>query len=299
MADEQHEPAISHRYVRRHAASLPSEATADDDDKRSPARHDHDRVFYTRYFHRLADVTQILQLPPDLGQPEHLADHGVGPGDGGGVVVGFELPGLVFPGQLLVPRVIAVGVRGHLADAEIEIEKAIEAKLYYLGITVALSIPDICASLEFDPDNPAHANSATYAAWCDANMQGMFNNLAGIDLFYLRCGVLHFGHFGHSKSKFNRVIFIGPESQIQVRRDIIATVMSGVSFGGVSAEELRLSGNVLQVDLLYFCKAIVDAASAWSISKANDTHVQRNLPNLVRYRPNGLPPWSIGVPTVA
>ena len=32
-----------------------------------------------------------------------------------------------------------------------EIERAIEAKLYYLAIAVSLSVPDICACLEFDP----------------------------------------------------------------------------------------------------------------------------------------------------
>jgi hypothetical protein len=75
--------------------------------------------------------------------------------------------------------------------------------------------------------------------------------------------------------------------------------MPGVSFGGISAEELRLVGKVLQVDLVYFCRAIMDAACAWAISKADDPHVQRNLPNLVRYRPEGLPPFSVGVPTIA
>jgi hypothetical protein len=35
-----------------------------------------------------------------------------------------------------------------------EIDKAIEAKLYYLAIAVALSVPDICSCLEFDPDKP-------------------------------------------------------------------------------------------------------------------------------------------------
>jgi len=132
-----------------------------------------------------------------------------------------------------------------------------------------------------------------------ANIRGAFNNLTGIDLFYLRCGVLHFGHFGHSKSKFNRVMFIAPESNIKVRHDIIATVMPGVSFGGISAEELRLAGKILQVDLIYFCTTIMEAARAWAISKADDPYVQRNLPNLVRYRPEGLPPFSVGVPIIA
>src|SRR6266446_2915631 len=50
-----------------------------------------------------------------------------------------------------------------------EIEKALGAKLYYLAIAVALSIPDICACLEFDPEDPQWANRDTYASWCDAN----------------------------------------------------------------------------------------------------------------------------------
>ncbi len=35
-----------------------------------------------------------------------------------------------------------------------EIEKALEAKLYYLAMAVSLSIPDICACLERDQDDP-------------------------------------------------------------------------------------------------------------------------------------------------
>jgi hypothetical protein len=180
-----------------------------------------------------------------------------------------------------------------------EIEKAINSKLYYLAIAVALSIPDICACLEFDPDNPRRANQDTYAEWCDRNLQGRFNNLTGVDIYRLRCGVLHFGHFGHPKASFNRVMFIGPESAFRVQRDIIATVAPDVHFGGVSAAELRMVGKVLQVDLIYFCQAIMDAATQWIVSKESDPFVQRNLPNLVRYRPEGLPPFSIGVPTIA
>lgn len=179
-----------------------------------------------------------------------------------------------------------------------EIEKALDAKLYYLAIAVALSVPDICASLEFDPDNPRRASQDTYAAWCDANIGARFRNLTGIDIYRLRCGVLHFGHFGHPKAKFNRVMFIGPESSIKMH-DAVIRVTPGVSFGGISAEELKLSGQLLQLDVLKFCQTIMEAARNWSIGKAQDSFVQRNLPNLVRYRPEGLPPFSIGVPTIA
>ena len=43
-----------------------------------------------------------------------------------------------------------------------EIEKALDAKLYYLAIAVALSVPDICACLEFDSQAPKWANRDTY-----------------------------------------------------------------------------------------------------------------------------------------
>jgi hypothetical protein len=177
-----------------------------------------------------------------------------------------------------------------------EIERAIEAKLYYVAIAVALSIPDICACLECDPDKPIWATFEKYAAWCDANLR--FQNLDGADLARLRGGVLHQGHFGHPKSKFNRVLFIGPESRVKAH-DVIMTVLNDVSFGGVSASELRLSGQILHLDVGRFCQTIMDGARKWVISKAGDPFVERNLPNLVRYRPNGLPPFSVGVPTIA
>jgi hypothetical protein len=89
-----------------------------------------------------------------------------------------------------------------------EIEKALDAKLYYLAIAVALSIPDICACLEFDPEDPQWANRDTYASWCDANIRDQFKNLTGDDLYNLRGGVLHKGRFEHPQSRFNRVLFI-------------------------------------------------------------------------------------------
>jgi hypothetical protein len=187
-------------------------------------------------------------------------------------------------------------VRPELAAILHEIERAIDAKLYYVAIAVALSVPDICACLECNPDKPIWATFEKYAAWCDANLE--FRNLDGADLARLRGGVLHQGHFGHPKSKFNRVLFIGPESRIKAH-DVINTVRDDVFIGGVSAIELRVAGQILLLDVVQFCHTIMDGAKKWVISKAGDPFVERNLPNLVRYRPNGLPPFSVGVPTIA
>jgi hypothetical protein len=177
-----------------------------------------------------------------------------------------------------------------------EIEKAIDGELYYLAIAVALSVPDICACLEFDPDNPEWAGKRTYSRWCEANLS--FNNLSGLDLYYIRGGVVHKGHFQHQKSRFDRIMFIGPGSAIKAH-DVILTVTPGTTLGGIDVKELRVEGNILMLDVLLFCKTIADAARKWAIAKKNDANVQKNLPMLVRYRPEGLPPFSIGVPTIA
>ena len=133
-------------------------------------------------------------------------------------------------------------------------------------------------------------------AWCDANLK--FRRLTGTDLYRIRRGVLHQGHFGHPKARFDRVIFNGPESNIKADEALL-TVTPGTKFGGVEAEKLRLSGQILMMDAGIFCRKIMAAARAWSIAKASDANVQRNLPNLVRFRPHGMPPFSVGVPTIA
>jgi hypothetical protein len=185
-----------------------------------------------------------------------------------------------------------------LAAILTEIERALAAKLYYLAIAVTLSVPDICACLEFDPDNPKWANRGTYVDWCNTNLGAAFKQLTGDDLYNLRGGVIHKGHFDHDKSRFDRVMFLGPESRIKMHETIMK-ITPETTIGGKSAQDLRVSGDVLMLGVKEFCESIMEAARKWSIAKAGDPFVARNLPNLVRYRPNGLPPFSIGVPTIA
>jgi hypothetical protein len=148
-----------------------------------------------------------------------------------------------------------------------EIDRALEAKLYYLAIAVSLSIPDICACLECDPNKPIWATQQKYVTWCDANVGSRFNLLKGVDLFRWRGGVLHQGHFDHPKSNFDRVIFLSPESPFKAH-DVIVTVAPGVQIGGISAEALRVSGEILHLEVLKFCNIIMESARAWSIAKA-------------------------------
>ena len=179
-----------------------------------------------------------------------------------------------------------------------EIEKALAAEQFYLAIAVTLSIPDICSSLEFDPEKPSWANRRTYVAWCLRNVDSRFKNLTGDDLYNLRGGIVHRGSFEHQKSRFARIMFLGPKSAFKAH-DTLMAGMQNVTIAGKTSKELRLDGDVLLMGVVPFCRAIMDAARDWVIAKADDPIVRANLPLLVRYRPEGLPPFSIGIPTVA
>jgi hypothetical protein len=191
------------------------------------------------------------------------------------------------------PAVIAPPAPPELDAVLKEIENAISARLYYLAIAVALSVPDICACLEFDPESPKWQNRKTYAEWCDRNIGGRLNHLTGDDLYNLRGGVLHKGHFGHQQSRFTRVFFLSPESNFKAPR---GSIVNGQFRLGPQQE--LWSGPILLFDLDAFCDIIIAVAREWAAAKKDDPFVQKNLSKLVYYRPNGVPPFSVGVPTI-
>jgi hypothetical protein len=181
-----------------------------------------------------------------------------------------------------------------------EIQKALAAKLYFSAIAVTVSIPDICSCLELDrEDADAWANRKSYEAWCAKNLDHRFTHFTGHDLYNIRGGVLHRAQFDHQKSRFERVIFVGPESPIKMH-DTLLKMNPGITIGGKTAQELRIAGDVLTFDVVRFCETVITAAREWIAPLVDDERVKSNLPYLVRYRPNGLPPLFVGhIPVIA
>jgi hypothetical protein len=126
----------------------------------------------------------------------------------------------------------------------------------------------------------------------DTNLAQRFDNLTSDDCYRLRCGVLHQGNFGHPDSRYDRVIFIAPNQPIRMMKDILVTIAPGISFGDIT-------GKVLQIDPAWFCGQFIDATQQWAVKKINDPNVQANIPNLVRLRPEGLPPYAVGLEVIA
>ena len=174
-----------------------------------------------------------------------------------------------------------------------QIKKAIEAKLYYLALAVALSIPDICSTLEWDPDpNVLWANrgrqSKRYKHWFDTYLKGEFTFLTADDCYSIRCGVLHQGSVGRPDDQYDQLAFLIDSR----RREFLQDGNIIISKGRVS-----LPGRVLTMGLDSFCEKMADAAHRWWDAKWHDPYVRANLPNLVREHSRGTLPL-VGEPWI-
>jgi hypothetical protein len=176
-----------------------------------------------------------------------------------------------------------------------EIEKALDAGLPYLAIVATLSIPDICARLELDPDRNIEGKKKHYVAWCQANfLQGGSDYMffTGDDLYRIRCGVLHQAKpTGHRETRYKHILFI-------VRQP-------GGKLYHLNLQQAKLDlrpgwpeNLAVDLDTATFCHDMISAARRWYEAKRNDPNVRANLPNVVRFRPEGYPPFRF-VPLIA
>ena len=157
-----------------------------------------------------------------------------------------------------------------------EVENAIAAGLYYLAIVTALSLPDVCSALE---SHDGKTSPTKYKVWYDAWMAARYPEITSLDLYSLRCGVLHQGRLGHSRMQYGRVLFTVPYEQRNIfHRNVI--------------------NDALNLDAVQFCRDMIECVSTWCTAKQNDPNVLANLPRLVQFRANGMAPYMVGVPLI-
>jgi hypothetical protein len=199
-----------------------------------------------------------------------------------------------------------------------DIQKALEARLYYLAIAVSLSLPDVCVALAREPGEKFKRgeNKLKYEAWCTENLITEFQHfpeiehLIAADVYRLRCGVVHEGNFGRD-GRFERIIFTVPESGLSAH-DVFVRVSTAAPGSDPKALEMMhesmsfLRGGIkvrpgekaLILDAVTFCKQVIDAARRWFEKHAEDPNVKENSPLLVRTRPQ-FPPYFPGTPVIA
>jgi len=160
-----------------------------------------------------------------------------------------------------------------------EIERALEAGLIYSAVTIALSIPDICAALQHPVGHAKGSNKSGYIRWYQRNLAAQYPNLTGNDFYSLRCGVVHTGRFGTENGlRYARLIFTGEDRRNSIHNNEI--------------------NDMLQLDAATFCADMIAAARSWLTANATDRNVQRNLSRVVLLYPTGMPGCIADVPTI-
>jgi hypothetical protein len=169
-----------------------------------------------------------------------------------------------------------------------EIDRLYGFGFFFAAISISLSLPDICSSLEISMDDTQgrFKTERRYIPWCETYLQHRFSTFNAVDCWALRGGVLHNGKLhGHPKAKYTRVIFLPPQS----------------SFG----HEISMANNggsddsALILDTKAFCHAMTAAVQEWYSAKKGELVVQENLLGLVRTRQQGLAPHIVGLPVIA
>lgn len=155
-----------------------------------------------------------------------------------------------------------------------EINKAASSGMPFLAVAMTVALPDICVSLT---SADGRTNGKAYKEWCEANLpQDKFGYVTPDDLWSMRCGILHNGRFGDMKHNVSRVIFALPGTP---------TFING------------MLNDAYFYSVIDFCQNFTEAVYHWFERSRNDPTLQANLPRLMQYRRDGLPPYIVG-PTV-
>lgn len=158
-----------------------------------------------------------------------------------------------------------------------EVERALSAKLYYLALVLTLSLPDVCAALASDD---GQTSGLKYKAWCDAWFLPAYPQITSLDLYSMRCGVVHQGRLGHPKMQYARVLFTLPNTSNNVFHQ-------------------NIINDALNLDAVIFCRDMAGAVARWYTAKQHDPNVMANLPRLVQFHEQGLAPYMVGMPLIA
>ena len=163
-----------------------------------------------------------------------------------------------------------------------QIDRALDRGFHYLAVVSALTLPDICAALE-SPDG--RTTRERYKAWYNSWVKNKYPMISDDDFYRLRCGVVHQGILGPQGMQYSRIVFTLPGHARM--------------HACISRDNAGVIESALQLDAISFCRDLMESVNEWYAAKQNDANVQKNLPRLLQFRPNGLPPHFVGLPVIA
>jgi hypothetical protein len=160
-----------------------------------------------------------------------------------------------------------------------QIEKGLDAKLYYLSLFIALCIPDICSALESEDGQTA---SKQYKAWINqylvnARPEKYADRLSADHIWQFRCSLLHQGSTKHDDGEYKRILFFEPGA--------VTGIKAHCCIVGSETEDKSLL-----IDLQQFCTDIIAGAKTWlAINRENKNYIN-NYERLIKRHPRGISP---------
>ena len=167
---------------------------------------------------------------------------------------------------------------------------ALEHENWYSALTLALTLPDICASLE---DPGPHKTRSRYVRWSRTWIEPHFTSdyggslgavvlITAEDLFRLRCSLIHSGSSEIESMTTNlphKFEFFDDSNRSHLNK------MQSNSFDGVPQDDF------IQLNTRMFSNTIYDAADAWDVGVEQDSAIQAEKSKLLAIRSKG---WSKG-----
>lgn len=142
---------------------------------------------------------------------------------------------------------------------------------WVLALHGTLALPDICSAIEHGEDRK---NGLCYGDWVKKYLSRKYPDLDPQELWKMRCNMLHAGHT-HMKT-YKRVIFVAP---------------GPARFLGAGEID-----DALVLDIWEFTGEVTDGVRRWEKDVKNNPTVAANAQRLVRWHPDGLAPYVVGIP---
>jgi hypothetical protein len=165
-----------------------------------------------------------------------------------------------------------------------QIQAALAARLYYVGLFAALGLPDICAALE---SPTGEASGTGYRAWFDEHVAPSYcvgtnrvPSFTGEDAYYFRCSFLHQARSQHPKSTYMRILFVEPGTPgLLMHNNVI--------------------NDALNIDVEHFCRDVILGVHSWLGGVTGTEPFESNYQRMMKRYPDGLRPYITGVPVIS
>ena len=157
---------------------------------------------------------------------------------------------------------------------------ALDARLYYLALFSALTIPDMAAALE---SQDGRASGRKYVVWYEKWVRPRLreardrdNPFSGKMCYGFRCGLLHQGTTQHKDHPYLKIVFIEP------------------GHPNYQLHYCTVSGKVLVIQLDAFVGEVLDGCDLWLKDVEGTKPFTENYARFARRHPDGLPPYIVG-----